>query len=207
MPGIQILLLSREPEGLELEFELKKYGYAVDLHYQRLELARLKSFLKKSPNPIIISFHYPFIIKEEVLCAMAHTTNFNVHNSYLPFGRGIYGILWSAALDTPQGWTIHRLEEKVDAGKILAQRQIEFDKGLTLREVWNELEMESKRFVIEEMEGINELYKKARYSLSTQGFLRNKNEGKKLLSLLPKGFDSTLAEVRMVGLKVLKAVP
>jgi methionyl-tRNA formyltransferase len=57
---------------------------------------------------------------------------FNVHPSLLPAYRGPAPLFWQLrAGETRTGVTVHRLEEAVDAGAILAQAEMRFDDGLT----------------------------------------------------------------------------
>ena len=51
----------------------------------------------------------------------------NLHPSFLPYGRGIYPILWGTALNHPLGSTIHLIENKeIDNGSIIIQEQFFF---------------------------------------------------------------------------------
>ena len=47
----------------------------------------------------------------------------NLHISYLPYNRGADPNLWSFIDDTPSGVTIHLIDEGLDTGPILIQKQ------------------------------------------------------------------------------------
>lgn len=48
----------------------------------------------------------------------------NLHPSLLPFGRGSYPATWAIWEETPYGGSAHRMVESIDAGPILAQREV-----------------------------------------------------------------------------------
>jgi len=59
----------------------------------------------------------------------------NLHPSYLPFNRGAYPNVWSILEKTPAGATIHYIDEEIDTGDIIAQKQVTiepFDTGKSL---------------------------------------------------------------------------
>jgi methionyl-tRNA formyltransferase len=49
----------------------------------------------------------------------------NVHPAFLPYNRGAYPNVWSIVEGTPAGVTIHYVDEGVDTGDIIAQREVE----------------------------------------------------------------------------------
>ena len=59
----------------------------------------------------------------------------NVHSGLLPYNRGAHPNVWSIVDRTPAGATIHYIDEGVDTGDIVAQREVETlptDTGLSL---------------------------------------------------------------------------
>lgn len=48
----------------------------------------------------------------------------NVHRSYLPYNRGLDPLQWALVDRTPAGVTLHIMTEQVDAGPIIAQREM-----------------------------------------------------------------------------------
>ncbi len=51
----------------------------------------------------------------------------NLHPAYLPFNRGAYPNVWSIVDRTPAGVTIHFVDERIDAGDIVAQSRVEVE--------------------------------------------------------------------------------
>jgi len=49
----------------------------------------------------------------------------NVHGSYLPYNRGANTDVWAIIEDEPAGVTVHYMTEELDAGPIIAQREVE----------------------------------------------------------------------------------
>lgn len=65
----------------------------------------------------------------------------NLHPSYLPFGRGCYPNFWSFVYDNPKGVSIHFIDEGIDTGDILYQREHKFDSELTLKDTYYNLQV------------------------------------------------------------------
>jgi methionyl-tRNA formyltransferase len=66
----------------------------------------------------------------------------NLHNSLLPWNRGMDAALWSFVDDTPKGVTIHHMDAGLDTGDILVQREVRFAGDETLRCAWWRLQAE-----------------------------------------------------------------
>lgn len=64
----------------------------------------------------------------------------NLHPAYLPYNRGAYPNVWSIVDETPAGVTLHRIDEDVDTGDILSQRQVEVRPADTGRSLYRRLE-------------------------------------------------------------------
>lgn len=56
----------------------------------------------------------------------------NLHISLLPWNRGADPNLWSFVDGTPSGVTIHYMDEGIDTGDIIVQRELSFGDGETL---------------------------------------------------------------------------
>jgi len=83
-------------------------------------------FLKESQIDFVVSFGYRHIIKYDVLNYLRDRI-INMHISYLPWNRGADPNLWSFLEDTPKGVTIHFMDEGIDTGDIIAQKELFFD--------------------------------------------------------------------------------
>ncbi|HHY79214.1 MAG TPA: formyl transferase [Thermoanaerobacter sp.] len=75
---------------------------------------------------LIISYNYRYLIKKDIIEYMKKRI-INLHISLLPWNRGAHPNLWSFLDDTPKGVTIHLINELIDAGDILFQKEVFFD--------------------------------------------------------------------------------
>ena len=98
---------------------------------------------------IAISFGYQYIIPRNILenekCPII-----NLHISFLPFNRGAHPNFWSFYEQTPSGVTIHQVDDGIDTGDIICQKEIEFDNGeTTFIDTYNRLRCEVEMLFLE----------------------------------------------------------
>lgn len=65
----------------------------------------------------------------------------NLHPALLPYNRGAFPNVWSLVDGTPAGVTLHYLDEGIDSGDIIAQRQIEIRPVDTGESLYRRLEV------------------------------------------------------------------
>ena len=124
---MRILLLSREEDYLNVYSDLVLFG-KVDYYFGKLT----KDI---SEYDLIISYCYGPILKDDEILKLKGPI-LNLHPSYLPYGRGIYPILWGVASNHPLGATVHLIENsQIDNGSILAQEILNISKKMTLRQI------------------------------------------------------------------------
>ncbi|MNW44051.1 Linear gramicidin synthase subunit A [compost metagenome] len=116
---------------------LKSLGEEI-LYYD--EVMRIDSLQLKSAE-FIVSYGYRHIIKKDIL-TLFHRKIINLHISYLPWNRGADPNLWSILEDTPKGVTIHYVDEGLDTGDIIVQKEIQLDINDTLRTSYERLSRE-----------------------------------------------------------------
>jgi methionyl-tRNA formyltransferase len=83
---------------------------------------RLSEIPDEEPD-LIISAGYTHIIPKEII-DVPEKGAVNLHYSYLPYARGANTNVWSIIDDHPAGVSIHYMVEEVDAGPIIAQREV-----------------------------------------------------------------------------------
>ena len=94
--------------------------------------SRMTLFEIKELSPdMILSYGYLHIIKKDVIEAYEGKI-INLHISYLPWNKGIYPNIWSIIDGTPKGVSIHLIDEGVDTGDIIFQREVEINDDDTL---------------------------------------------------------------------------
>lgn len=188
------------PNESPLVYWLKSVGEEVITTTDRID----RSFLDTHSPDFIVSYGYPHILSGDILGPYAGRA-VNLHISYLPWNKGADPNFWSFVEDTPKGATIHYLDEGVDTGDIIVQKQVTFRDSETLRTSYNWLQEE-----------IQALFKDNWASIRTGNCSRMKQEGKgtchrrkdkeRLSYLLSNGWDTPVtvldeyaAEVQMSG--------
>ena len=188
----KILLLSREPEGKLLKEKLIHLGFNVELSAK---------IMSQDNFDIVISYHYPNIIAGDDLLWVQRHTNFNIHNTYLPYGRGIYGIMWAGAFGKPQGFTLHDLDSVVDSGAVLYQEEVLIEDSESLKDVWYKIEELSISYLLNNVKNIHEIYRNRSDNQKNPGFYKSRKDSMKLYELLPNGWDTDIRTVRLVTLE------
>ncbi len=72
----------------------------------------------------------------------------NIHPAYLPFNRGQHPNVWSIIEGTPAGTTIHYIDEGVDRGDIIAQREVGVEPIDTGESLYRKLEKASMELFV-----------------------------------------------------------
>ena len=128
---ITLFLLENYPEDLSLIITTEKniiselaQKHNVSTHvYDSLD-----SVISKFPEEIDLGVlaWWPNILKESLIEKPRYGF-VNTHPSLLPYNRGKHYNFWALVEEAPFGVTLHRVEPSVDAGAIVAQREILYD--------------------------------------------------------------------------------
>lgn len=86
-----------------------------------------------------ISALFGYILRREFLDLMPSGC-VNIHPALLPYNRGAYPDVWSIVEGTPAGVTMHYIDEGVDTGDVIAQRQVEVEPVDTGERLYRKLE-------------------------------------------------------------------
>nr|WP_263326541.1 formyltransferase family protein [Neobacillus sp. Marseille-Q6967] len=122
---MKILFLGPYKERM-IEF-LQSFNDEVLLHEKKL----IPMQVIQSDYDFIISYGYRYIIPKEVVDFYKDRI-INLHISYLPWNKGADPNLWSFLEETPKGITIHYIDEGIDTGDIIVQKEIFFTGRETL---------------------------------------------------------------------------
>ncbi len=96
-------------------------------------------------SEIIISYGYKHIITKDIIQNFKGNI-INLHISYLPWNKGSAPNLWSFIDNTKKGVTIHFIDEGIDTGDIILQKELHFDEhSETLSTSYNTLQEEIKQ--------------------------------------------------------------
>jgi len=71
----------------------------------------------------IFGIHFPYIIPKEVL-EIPEVGFLNLHPAFLPYNKGWHTPSWAILDKTPYGATLHFMEEALDEGDIIHQKQL-----------------------------------------------------------------------------------
>lgn len=105
---------------------IKLYNWLAERCLTYIYSRKLNIETVKALEPeLIISYNFNYLINSEIIEYMKGKI-INLHISYLPWNRGFSPNIWSFIENTPKGVTIHQVDEGLDTGKILFQREICF---------------------------------------------------------------------------------
>ncbi|WP_425535414.1 formyltransferase family protein [Campylobacter jejuni] len=174
-------------------------------------IENLDNFFKNLKNCFIISANNFYIFKKECI---QNNTIINYHNALLPFHRGCNAHIWSIwENDKTTGITWHMVEESIDTGEILIQKEIKLNDNFTALSLLN---TQHKLAIASFKEAIGNLKNKiSKTQISAGGGYHKKlalpNEGyldltwnKEKISRFLRAMDcGTLSEVPKARLKIL----
>ncbi|MBR5317616.1 MAG: formyl transferase [Lachnospiraceae bacterium] len=116
-----VLFLTNNDNTMPLLSWLKERCHVIEMR-EKVTLEYVKAI-----NPaLVISFNYRYIIKKDVISFLGKRI-INMHISYLPWNKGSNPNFWSFFDKTPKGVTIHQLDEGLDTGDILFQKELFLD--------------------------------------------------------------------------------
>jgi len=120
-PSKRVLFLGYTLEQTSLVDELVKANCEVWHTQEKIETTVGFDF--------VISFGYKHILKKTII-ESSKAPIINLHISYLPWNRGAHPNFWSFFDSTPSGVSIHLIDEGIDTGPILFQRNVNFEKDV-----------------------------------------------------------------------------
>lgn len=141
---------------------------------------------------VVISYGYRHILRKHHIEACKKPP-INLHISYLPWNRGAHPNFWAWYEGTPHGVTIHEIDEGLDTGPIIYQKELKFNNNLTLIESYDILQKEIE-FLF--------LHNKHRLLMRDYEATPQQGEGSKhYVKDLPKfegGWDQTIEDIKKI---------
>ena len=119
---MKILFLGYSRKETNLIDFIKKFKKNIYLKHSKSKL----NFKTIKNYDLIICYGYRHIIESKIIDKFKKNI-INLHISYLPYNRGAHPNFWSFVENTPSGVTIHLVNKGIDTGKILYQKQINFN--------------------------------------------------------------------------------
>ena len=89
---------------------------------QFLEDGNVRAMREAEPH-YIFGIHFPLIIPRSVL-DIPSVGVINLHPAFLPYNRGWHNSAWALLEGTPYGSTLHFMNEGVDTGDIIHQKEV-----------------------------------------------------------------------------------
>jgi len=79
--------------------------------------------IQESRPDIVLSVHFPYVFSDELL-QLPILGTLNLHPALLPYNRGWHTPSWAIHDGTPYGATLHWVDEGLDTGPIVLQREL-----------------------------------------------------------------------------------
>lgn len=103
---------------------------------------------------LVISYGYKHILTKEIIKKF-NCPILNLHISYLPYNKGAHPNFWSFYDSTPSGVSIHLLDEGIDAGPIIFQKKVKFNKKEdTFKKTYEILNFEIEQLFLDNLDYI-----------------------------------------------------
>ncbi len=178
--------------GIEKEEILKCIQSYEDQVFTTEDKINDNSEIIKNIN-FIISYRYRHILKPDILNLFVNKA-INIHISLLPYNRGADPNLWSFLENTPKGVTIHYINEGIDTGDILVQKEVNFSNEETLNTSYEKLSKIAVDLFIENWYKIRNGQIKA-IPQTNKGTLHYKKDRKHYEHLLVDGWNTQVSNL------------
>lgn len=184
---MNILLLG--PQRHELQIFLSSFG--DEIISTETQITADSEAL--STVDFIISYGYRHILKKDLLDKFLNKA-INLHISLLPWNKGSDPNLWSFLEDTPKGVTVHFLDSGIDSGDIIAQKEVGYQPGDTLRTSYERLSIVIEQLFMQTWPDIRSGNIKATPQPAGGSFHRLKDRAE-FEHLLTNGWDTPVADL------------
>ena len=192
--NMKILYLHNGEQNLK--FFLKQKDFQVIDSKNKINI----DYIKQQEFDFIISYKYRFIIADDIVAYMKKKI-INLHISLLPWNRGADPNLWSFLKNTPKGITIHYIDDGVDTGDILLQKEFDFNSEKdTLKTTYNFLNKEIVDLFEENYESIFHNLIKPRKQNVFSGSVQKLKDKIDYENFLKNGWDTKVNKIKGLGL-------
>jgi methionyl-tRNA formyltransferase len=141
----------------------------------------------------VVSYNYAYVLSQDFLRSVNYRA-INLHTSLLPWNRGTHPNVWSFLRNTPKGVTIHCIDDELDTGDILYQKELFFDsEKLTLAETYNTLQTEVRTLFFDHWDELK-LDHCPRFKQPCKFPLNKKEDLDRVI--LPSGWETTIEELK-----------
>lgn len=135
--------------------DVKEFAIEKNLKiFQPEKLGEIKEEIQALNPDMIVVVSYGKFLPKSILSIPKYGC-VNVHPSLLPKYRGSAPIQWAIINgDKVTGTTIMQMNEKMDAGDIILQKEVEIDSDITTGELWDKLSVISGDLLIDAIDKI-----------------------------------------------------
>lgn len=117
-------LVLHPKKNAKLADEIKKTARVKNVFYaDQINSTYYLNKIKKLRPDLALSMWFGCILKKEFIKLFPFGC-INLHNSYLSYNRGKYPHVWAIYNNSKYGVSIHFIDEKIDAGDIIARKEI-----------------------------------------------------------------------------------
>ena len=193
---MKILILGPSQRNEKVRAFLENKGHIVDTTIEEIDIDAVKN----NGVDFLVSNGYAPIIKPSVIRLFPRRI-INIHPSYLPYGRGVYGNLWSFFSGTPKGVSIHYIDEGIDSGAVIARKLIDFEGQRTLADTFNHLMKSAEDLFMEYWQAIENQSCDAvdQGGLTEEGSYHNRRQSERVIDLLPALWETETSVVQNLG--------
>lgn len=156
--------------------------------------------IKKENYQFLISYSYRHILKKEIL-ELFPDRAINLHISYLPWNKGADPNLWSYLEDTPKGVTIHHLDEGIDTGDIIFQKEVDLSHCKTLKSSYDCLQLEIQNLFYEKWDEIKRSIAPRIKQDLKKGSLHKSADKQPYFKFLTQGWDTEITRLPQLNRK------
>lgn len=195
---MNILILGPRNRNARICSELDLRGYK-NLQVEELDGIAENDLLSFTH---LVSSGYHRRINRSVLDLFEPRRRLNIHASYLPFGKGIGTILFAVLYPVTLGSSIHILDYDIDLGDILIQKKFVLtDTLISQRKLHHLWVSHASGLFIENVEPLLEgEFSHEKQSATFSSPYLSRDESELHLSLLSKGWDSSIEEIQYASL-------
>lgn len=170
---------------------LRNMGESVIQTTQPIDAA----FIHDRNINFLVSYGFRHIIPKNILDLFPKRA-INLHISFLPWNKGADPNLWSFIDGTPKGVTIHYLDEGIDTGDVIVQKEVQFDTHQeTLSTSYQTLQSEIQLLFQQNWESIKD-ESCPRRPQQHPGSLHRLKDKEAFFHLLPQGWDTPISTLR-----------
>jgi methionyl-tRNA formyltransferase len=138
--GLAVHPEARAKYGLEVRFQVSNTNCLV-LDGSKLEESCVQEEVRKLEADIALSVLFGYVLSADFIRLFPRGC-INLHPALLPHNRGAFPNVWSIVSKTPAGITLHYIDQGIDTGDVIAQKEVAVQVTDTGASLYSKLEME-----------------------------------------------------------------